>query len=55
LGADSYRHKRPCLVHAKDNAARQWHLNWEFKPSQTDPFHLFLLLKDLKAMLGSKG
>ena len=43
------------LVHAKDDAARQWYLNWEFEPSETDPFHLFLLLKDLKAMLGSKG
>jgi GNAT superfamily N-acetyltransferase len=40
------------LVHAKDDAARQWYLNWEFEPSETDPFHLFLLLKDLKAMLG---
>ena len=38
-------------VHAKDDAARQWYLNWEFEPSETDPFHLFLLLKDLKAML----
>lgn len=43
------------LVHAKDDAARQWYLNWEFEPSETDPFHLFLLLNDLKAMLGSKG
>lgn len=46
---------RALLVHAKDDAARQWYLNWEFEPSETDPFHLFLLLKDLKAMLGSKG
>lgn len=46
---------RALLVHAKDDAARQWYLNWEFEPSEIDPFHLFLLLKDLKAMLGSKG
>ena len=46
---------RALLVHAKDDAARQWYLNWEFEPNETDPFHLFLLLKDLKAMLGSKG
>lgn len=46
---------RALLVHAKDDTARQWYLNWEFEPSETDPFHLFLLLKDLKAMLGSKG
>ena len=46
---------RALLVHAKDDAARQWYQNWEFEPSETDPFHLFLLLKDLKAMLGSNG
>ena len=42
---------RALLVHAKDDTARQWYLNWEFEPSDTDPFHLFLLLKDLKAIL----
>ena len=42
---------RALLVHAKGNAARQWYLNWEFEPSQTNPFHLFLLLKDSKAIL----
>jgi GNAT superfamily N-acetyltransferase len=42
---------RALLVHAKDESARQWYMNWEFEPSATDPFHLFLLLKDLKAAL----
>ncbi len=42
---------RALLVHAKDDAACRWYLNWEFEPSETDPFHLFLLLKDLKAIL----
>ena len=42
---------RCLLVHAKDEAARQWYLNWEFEPSPTDPYHLFLLIKDLKALL----
>lgn len=42
---------RSLLVHAKDNAARQWYESWEFEPSPTDPYHLFLLLKDLKALL----
>jgi GNAT superfamily N-acetyltransferase len=47
---------RALLVHAKDEAARQWTMNWEFEPSATDPFHLFLLLKDLKAALvGTPG
>jgi GNAT superfamily N-acetyltransferase len=42
---------RALLVHAKDESARQWYLNWEFEPSPSDPFHLFLLMKDLKAIL----
>jgi GNAT superfamily N-acetyltransferase len=43
---------RALLVHAKDEPARQWYLNWEFEPSPSDPFHLFLLMKDIKAMVG---
>ena len=43
---------RALLVHAKDESARQWYLNWEFEPGASDPFHLFLLLKDIKALLG---
>lgn len=42
---------RALLVHAKDDDARNWYLQWEFEPSHTDPFHLFLLMKDIKAML----
>lgn len=42
---------RALLVHAKDESARQWYLNWEFDPSPSDPFHLFLLMKDIKAMV----
>ena len=42
---------RRLLVHAKDDAARQWYESWEFEPSPTDPYHLFLMLKDLKSML----
>ena len=42
----------PCLlVHAKDDAARQWYESWEFEPSPTDPHHLFVMLKDLMGML----
>jgi GNAT superfamily N-acetyltransferase len=43
---------RALLVHAKDEPARQWYQNWEFEPSASDPFHLFLLMKDLKALVG---
>ncbi len=42
---------RCLLVHAKDDAARQWYESWEFEPSPTDPYHLFLMLKDLKGIL----
>lgn len=42
---------RCLLVHAKDEAARQWYLSWEFEPSPSDPYHLFLLIKDLKSLL----
>ena len=42
---------RPLLVHAKDDQARNWYLQWEFEPSVTDPLHLYLLMKDLKAMV----
>ncbi|MBI3145171.1 MAG: GNAT family N-acetyltransferase [Pseudogulbenkiania sp.] len=42
---------RCLLVHAKDEAARQWYESWEFEPSPTDLYHLFLMLKDLKALL----
>jgi hypothetical protein len=34
-----------------DKAARKWYLSWDFEPSPTDPMHLFLLLKDIKALL----
>lgn len=44
---------RCLLVHAKDDAVRQWYESWEFEPSPTDPYHLFLMLKDLKALIGS--
>ena len=44
---------RALLVHAKDDAARQWYLNWEFEASPTDPFHLYLLLKHLKAIVAT--
>ena len=42
---------RCVLVHAKDSNARDWYESWEFEPSPTDPYHLFLLMKDLKALL----
>ncbi len=43
---------RAMLVHAKDDEARAWYESFDFEPSPTDPFHLFLLMKDLRALLG---
>lgn len=43
---------RCLLVHAKDDAARKWYEGWDFEPSPSDPYHLFLLMKDLKAVVG---
>lgn len=42
---------RALLVHAKDEAARAWYASFDFEPSPTDPYHLFLLMKDLRAIL----
>ena len=42
---------RCLVVHAKDDTARQWYASWEFESSPTDGYHLYLLLKDIKAML----
>jgi hypothetical protein len=43
---------RALLVHAKDDAARQWYLNWEFETSASDPFHLFHRMKDIRVTVG---
>ena len=43
---------RAVLVHAKDDAARQWYQGFDFKAGPTDSYHMFLVLKDLKALLG---
>jgi len=43
---------RALIVHAKDDEARAWYEKFDFEPSPTDPYHLFLLMKDLRALLG---
>ena len=45
---------RAVLVHAKDDSAREWYQGFDFKVGPTDPFHLFLVLKDLKAQMGAQ-
>ena len=42
---------RALLVHAKDDEARNWYLAQGFSPSPTDSLHLFVLLKDISALL----
>jgi N-acetylglutamate synthase-like GNAT family acetyltransferase len=43
---------RAILVHAKDEDARSWYEKYGFEPSPTDPLHLILLMKDIRATLG---
>ncbi len=42
---------RALLVHAKDDAARAFYERFDFDPSPTDPYHLFLLTKDLNRLI----
>lgn len=47
---------RALLIHAKDDTARNFYMKQaEFEPSPTDPLHLFLLMKDLRKLLASRG
>ncbi|MGH9606257.1 MAG: GNAT family N-acetyltransferase [Terracidiphilus sp.] len=41
---------RALAVHAKDDRARQYYLQFDFVPSPTDPLHLFVLIKDLRKL-----
>lgn len=40
---------RAFAVHAKDNEARAFYEHFGFSPLPSDPFHLFRLLKDIRA------
>lgn len=39
---------RAVIVHAKDDEARRFYEHFDFDPSPTDAYHLYLLLKDLR-------
>ena len=43
---------RAFAVHAKDEAARSFYEHYGFQASPTDPLHLFLLIKDIRAVAG---
>lgn len=42
---------RAFAVHAKDDEAKAFYERFDFIPSPTDPYHLFLLLKDVRTLL----
>lgn len=46
---------RVLLVHAKHEAAKDWYLQYDFEESRTDPLHLMMLMKDVRAFLELHG
>ena len=44
---------RAFAVHAKDDEARTFYEHFNFIASPSDPMHLFVLLKDVRALIGS--
>lgn len=43
---------RALFVHAKDDEAQAFYERFHFRPSPSDPHHLFLLMKDLFKLVG---
>jgi GNAT superfamily N-acetyltransferase len=46
---------RVLLVHAKHEAAKAWYAQYGFEESPTDPLHLLMLLKDMRAFVQRHG
>lgn len=46
---------RALLVHAKDDQARAFYAHYDFQSSPTDPYHLFLLVKDIRSLISNVG
>ncbi len=42
---------RAFAVHAKDEQARSFYEHFNFIASPSDPMHLFVLLKDIRALI----
>lgn len=40
---------RAIIAHAKDEKAKAFYERYDFEPSPTDPLHMFLLMKDIRA------
>jgi GNAT superfamily N-acetyltransferase len=51
LGAADIIGVRAIMVHAKDESARRFYEHFDFDPSPVEPLHLFLLVKDIAALL----
>ena len=45
---------RALLVHAKDDEAKKFYEHFNFDASPSDPYHLFLLIKDIQRMMVRK-
>jgi GNAT superfamily N-acetyltransferase len=43
---------RAVLVHAKDDNAKGFYEHFNFEPGPSDPYHLLLIMKDLRRILG---
>ncbi len=43
---------RAVFVAAKDDEARRFYAHYDFDAGPADPHHLFLVMKDLKRLLG---
>jgi len=54
LGASESIGVRAMLVHAKHDEARAWYEKYGFERSPTDPLHLMVLVKDLRAFVDSQ-
>jgi len=53
VGAADTIGARAVLVHAKDEVAKGFYEHFNFEPSPSDPYHLLLIMKDLRASLGN--
>ena len=42
---------RAVLVHAKDDNAKGFYEHFTFEPSASDPYHLLLIMKDLRRII----
>lgn len=44
---------RAVLVHAKDDSAKGFYEHFNFEPSPTDPYHLMVIMKDLRRIIAA--